>query len=104
MKYNSLFRRWGAGFLSVALLFGGVSAGAAEADSASSALFRPDDSQRIDASMYAPDDCVRIIVELEDAPLLDNRQVAQYSSVSDFLVSVSWNAPVKPSRARSIPH
>ena len=101
MKYNSLFRRWGAGFLSVALLFGGVSAGAAEADSASSALFRPDDSQRIDASMYAPDDCVRIIVELEDAPLLDNRQVAQYSSVSDFLdSSVAQSVERKLERAR----
>ena len=101
MKYNSLFRRWGAGFLSVALLFGGVSAGAAEADSASSALFRPDDSQRIDASMYAPDDCVRIIVELEDAPLLDNRQVAQYSSVSDFLdSSAAQSVERKLERAR----
>lgn len=101
MKYNSLFRRWGAGFLSVALLFGGVSAGAAEADSASSALFRPDDSQRIDASMYAPDDCVRIIVELEDAPLLDNRQIAQYSSVSDFLdSSAAQSVERKLERAR----
>lgn len=101
MKYNSLFRRWGAGFLSVALLFSGVSAGAAEADSASSALFRPDDSQRIDASMYAPDDCVRIIVELEDAPLLDNRQVAQYSSVSDFLdSSAAQSVERKLERAR----
>lgn len=101
MKYNSLFRRWGAGFLSVALLFGGVSAGAAEADSASSALFRPDDSQRIDASMYAPDDRVRIVVELEDAPLLDNRQIAQYSSVSDFLdSSAAQSAERRLERAR----
>ena len=101
MKYNSLFRRWSAGFLSAALLFTGVSAGAAESDSASSALFRPDDSQRISASMYAPDDRVRIIVELEDAPLLDNRQVAQYSSVSDFLdSSAAQSAEYKLERAR----
>ena len=101
MKYNCLFRRWGAGFLSAALLLSGAPAGAAETDSASSALFRPDDSQRVSASMYAPDDRVRIVVELEDAPLLDNRQIAQYSTVSDFLdSSAAQSAERKLERAR----
>ena len=51
--------------------------------------------------MHAPDDRVRIIVELEDAPLLDNRQVAQYSSVSDFLDSgTAQSAERRLERAR----
>ncbi len=101
MKYNCLFRRWSAGFLSAAMLLTGVSAGAVKLGNTASALFRPDDSQRISASMPAPDDRVRIIVELEDAPLLDNRQVAQYSSVSDFLDSgTAQSAERRLERAR----
>lgn len=48
-------------------------------------LFQPDSSQQVTA--YAPDERVRIVIELEDAPLLDSHKVSQYASVTDFLDS-----------------
>lgn len=48
-------------------------------------LFQPDPSQQVTA--YAPDERVRIVIELEDAPLLDSHKVSQYASVTDFLDS-----------------
>ena len=48
-------------------------------------LFQPDPSQQVTA--YAPDERVRIVIELEDAPLLDSHKVSQYASVTEFLDS-----------------
>ena len=84
MNLTSLFRRWGAGFLAAALLCSAVPALAVESEDSSS-LFQPDSSQQVTA--YAPDERVRIVIELEDAPLLDSHKVSQYASVTDFLDS-----------------
>lgn len=84
MNLTSLFRRWGAGFLAAALLGSAVPALAVESEDSSS-LFQPDSSQQVTA--YAPDERVRIVIELEDAPLLDSHKVSQYASVTDFLDS-----------------
>lgn len=84
MNLTSLFRRWGAGFLAAALLGSAVPALAVESEDSSS-LFQPDPSQQVTA--YAPDERVRIVIELEDAPLLDSHKVSQYASVTDFLDS-----------------
>lgn len=84
MNLTSLFRRWGAGFLAAALLGSAVPALAVESEDSSS-LFQPDSSQQVTA--YAPDERVRIVIELEDAPLLDSHKVSQYASVMDFLDS-----------------
>lgn len=84
MNLTSLFRRWGAGFLAAALLGSAVSALAVESENSSS-LFQPDSSQQVTA--YAPDERVRIVIELEEAPLLDSHKVSQYASVTDFLDS-----------------
>ena len=84
MNLTSLFRRWGAGFLAAALLGSAVPALAVESENSSS-LFQPDSSQQVTA--YAPDERVRIVIELEDAPLLDSHKVSQYASVTDFLDS-----------------
>lgn len=101
MKYKCLLRRWGSGALSAVLLLSGASAGAAKTDDAASGLFRPDDSRLVSADAYAPNDRVRIVVELVDSPLLDQRQVAQYANVSDFLDSSSaQSAEKKLERAR----
>ena len=89
MKNECLLRRWGAGILSAALLLTGIPAGAVGTDKDSSGLFQPDSSKQVSLSAYGPDDRVRIVIELEDAPLLDQRQVSQYASVSDFLDSSS---------------
>lgn len=84
MNLTSLFRRWGAGLLAAALLGSAVPALAVESEDTSS-LFQPDSSQQVTA--YAPDERVRIVIELEDAPLLDSHKVSQYASVTDFLDS-----------------
>lgn len=84
MNLTSLFRRWGAGFLAAALLGSAVPALAVESEDTGS-LFQPDPSQQVTA--YAPDERVRIVIELEDAPLLDSHKVSQYASVTDFLDS-----------------
>ena len=84
MNLTSLFRRWGAGFLAAALLGSAVPALAVESEDSSS-LFQPDSSQQVTA--YAPDERVRIVIELEDAPLLDSHKVSQYASVTEFLDS-----------------
>lgn len=84
MNLTSLFRRWGAGFLAAALLGSAVPALAVESEDTGS-LFQPDSSQQVTA--YAPDERVRIVIELEDAPLLDSHKVSQYASVTDFLDS-----------------
>lgn len=86
MNLTSLFRRWGAGFLAAALLGSAVPALAVESEDSSS-LFQPDSSQQVTA--YAPDERVRIVIELEGAPLLDSHKVSQYASVTDFLDSPS---------------
>ena len=84
MNLTSLFRRWGAGFLAAALLGSAVPALAVESED-TGYLFQPDSSQQVTA--YAPDERVRIVIELEDAPLLDSHKVSQYASVTDFLDS-----------------
>lgn len=84
MNLTSLFRRWGAGLLAAALLGAAVPALAVESE-VSSSLFQPDSSQQVTA--YAPDERVRIVIELEDAPLLDSHKVSQYASLTDFLDS-----------------
>lgn len=84
MNLTSLFRRWGAGLLAAALLGSAVPALAVESEDTGS-LFQPDSSQQVTA--YAPDERVRIVIELEDAPLLDSHKVSQYASVTDFLDS-----------------
>ena len=98
MNLTSLFRRWGAGFLAAALLGSAVPALAVESEDSSS-LFQPDSSQQVTA--YAPDERVRIVIELEDAPLLDSHKVSQYASVTDFLDSnAAQSAERKLERAR----
>ena len=98
MNLTSLFRRWGAGLLAAALLGSAVPALAVESEDSSS-LFQPDPSQQVTA--YAPDERVRIVIELEDAPLLDSHKVSQYASVTDFLDSPSaQSAEQKLKRAR----
>ena len=98
MNLTSLFRRWGAGFLAAALLGSAVSALAVESEDTGS-LFQPDSSQQVTA--YAPDERVRIVIELEDAPLLDSHKVSQYASVTDFLDSnAAQSAERKLERAR----
>ena len=84
MNLTSLFRRWGAGLLAAALLGSAVPALAVESEDTAS-LFQPDSSQQVTA--YAPDERVRIVIELEDAPLLDSHKVSQYASVTEFLDS-----------------
>lgn len=98
MNLTSLFRRWGAGFLAAALLGSAVPALAVESEDSSS-LFQPDPSQQVTA--YAPDERVRIVIELEDAPLLDSHKVSQYASVTDFLdSSAAQSTERKLERAR----
>ena len=98
MNLTSLFRRWGAGLLAAALLGSAVPALAVESEDSSS-LFQPDPSQQVTA--YAPDERVRIVIELEDAPLLDSHKVSQYASVTDFLDSnAAQSAELKLERAR----
>ena len=98
MNLTSLFRRWGAGLLAAALLGSAVPALAVESEDSSS-LFQPDSSQQVTA--YAPDERVRIVIELEDAPLLDSHKVSQYASVTDFLdSSAAQSSERKLERAR----
>lgn len=98
MNLTSLFRRWGAGLLAAALLGSAVPALAVESEDTGS-LFQPDSSQQVTA--YAPDERVRIVIELEDAPLLDSHKVSQYASVTDFLDSnAAQSAERKLERAR----
>lgn len=98
MNLTSLFRRWGAGFLAAALLGSAVPALAVESEDTSS-LFQPDSSQQVTA--YAPDERVRIVIELEEAPLLDSHKVSQYASVTDFLdSSAAQSTERKLERAR----
>lgn len=98
MNLTSLFRRWGAGFLAAALLGSAVPALAVESEDTGS-LFQPDSSQQVTA--YAPDERVRIVIELEDAPLLDSYKVSQHASVTDFLDSnAAQSAEHKLERAR----
>ena len=98
MNLTSLFRRWGAGLLAAALLGSAVPALAVESE-VSSSLFQPDPSQQVTA--YAPDERVRIVIELEDAPLLDSHKVSQYASVTDFLdSSAAQSSERKLERAR----
>lgn len=98
MNLTSLFRRWGAGFLAAALLGSAVPALAVESEDSSS-LFQPDPSQQVTA--YAPDERVRIVIELEDAPLLDSHKVSQYASVTEFLgSSAAQSTERKLERAR----
>ena len=62
-------------------------------------LFQPDSSQQVTA--YAPDERVRIVIELEEAPLLDSHKVSQYASVTDFLdSSAAQSSERKLERAR----
>lgn len=98
MNLTSLFRRWGAGLLAAALLGSAVPALAVESEDTGS-LFQPDSSQQVTA--YAPDERVRIVIELEDAPLLDSHKVSQYASVTEFLDSnAAQSAERKLERAR----
>lgn len=98
MNLTSLFRRWGAGLLAAALLGSAVPALAVESEDTGS-LFQPDSSQQVTA--YAPDERVRIVIELENAPLLDSHKVSQYASVTDFLDSnAAQSAELKLERAR----
>lgn len=98
MNLTSLFRRWGAGLLAAALLGSAVPALAVESEDTGS-LFQPDSSQQVTA--YAPDERVRIVIELEDAPLLDSHKVSQYASVTDFLdSSAAQSTERKLERAR----
>lgn len=98
MNLTSLFRRWGAGLLAAALLGAAVPALAVESEDSSS-LFQPDSSQQVTA--YAPDERVRIVIELENAPLLDSHKVSQYASVTDFLdSSAAQSTERKLERAR----
>lgn len=98
MNLTSLFRRWGAGLLAAALLGSAVPALAVESEDTGS-LFQPDSSQQVTA--YAPDERVRIVIELEDAPLLDSHKVSQYASVTKFLDSnAAQSAERKLERAR----
>ena len=98
MNLTSLFRRWGAGFLAAALLGSAVPALAVESEDTGS-LFQPDSSQQVTA--YAPDERVRIVIELEEAPLLDSHKVSQYASVTDFLdSSAAQSTERKLERAR----
>lgn len=98
MNLTSLFRRWGAGLLAAALLGSAVPALAVESEDTGS-LFQPDSSQQVTA--YAPDERVRIVIELEDAPLLDSHKVSQYASVTDFLdSSAAQSTESKLERAR----
>ena len=98
MNLTSLFRRWGAGLLAAALLGSAVPALAVESEDSSS-LFQPDSSQQVTA--YAPDERVRIVIELEEAPLLDSHKVSQYASVTDFLdSSAAQSTERKLERAR----
>ena len=98
MNLTSLFRRWGAGLLAAALLGSAVPALAVESEDTGS-LFQPDSSQQV--TTYAPDERVRIVIELEDAPLLDSHKVSQYASVTDFLDSnAAQSAERKLERAR----
>ena len=98
MNLTSLFRRWGAGLLAAALLGSAVPALAVESEDTAS-LFQPDSSQQVTA--YAPDERVRIVIELEDAPLLDSHKVSQYASVTDFLdSSAAQSSERKLERAR----
>lgn len=98
MNLTSLFRRWGAGLLAAALLGSAVPALAVESEDSSS-LFQPDSSQQVTA--YAPDERVRIVIELEEAPLLDSHKVSQYASVTKFLDSnAAQSAERKLERAR----
>lgn len=98
MNLTSLFRRWGAGLLAAALLGAAVPALAVESEDTGS-LFQPDSSQQVTA--YAPDERVRIVIELEDAPLLDSHKVSQYASVTEFLDSnAAQSAERKLERAR----
>lgn len=98
MNLTSLFRRWGAGLLAAALLGSAVPALAVESEDTGS-LFQPDSSQQVTA--YAPDERVRIVIELKDAPLLDSHKVSQYASVTDFLDSnAAQSAELKLERAR----
>ena len=98
MNLTSLFRRWGAGLLAAALLGSAVPALAVESEDTGS-LFQPDSSQQVTA--YAPDERVRIVIELEDAPLLDSHKVSQYASVTEFLDSnAAQSAESKLERAR----
>ena len=65
----------------------------------SSSLFQPDSIQQVTA--YAPDERVRIVIELENAPLLDSHKVSQYASVTDFLdSSAAQSTERKLERAR----
>ncbi len=98
MNLTSLFRRWGAGLLAAALLGSAVPALAVESEDTTS-LFQPDSSQQVTA--YAPDERVRIVIELEDAPLLDNHKISQYANVTDFLdSSAAQSTERKLERAR----
>ena len=98
MNLTSLFRRWGAGLLAAALLGAAVPALAVESEDTGS-LFQPDSSQQVTA--YAPDERVRIVIELEEAPLLDSHKVSQYASVTDFLdSSAAQSTERKLERAR----
>lgn len=98
MNLTSLFRRWGAGLLAAALLGSAVPALAVESEDTGS-LFQPDSSQQV--TVYAPDERVRIVIELEDAPLLDSHKVSQYASVTEFLDSnAAQSAERKLERAR----
>lgn len=98
MNLTSLFRRWGAGLLAAALLGSAVPALAVESEDTGS-LFQPDSSQQV--TVYAPDERVRIVIELEDAPLLDSHKVSQYASVTDFLDSkAAQSSERKLERAR----
>lgn len=98
MNLTSLFRRWGAGLLAAALLGSAVPALAVESEDTGS-LFQPDSSQQVTA--YAPDERVRIVIELENAPLLDSHKVSQYASVTDFLdSSAAQSTERKLERAR----
>ena len=98
MNLTSLFRRWGAGLLAAALLGSAVPALAVESEDTGS-LFQPDSSQQVTA--YAPDERVRIVIELEEAPLLDSHKVSQYASVTDFLdSSAAQSTERKLERAR----
>lgn len=100
MNLTSLFRRWGAGLLAAALLGSAVPALAVESEDTGS-LFQPDSSQQVTA--YAPDERVRIVIELEDAPLLDSHKVSQYASVTEFLDSnAAQSAERKLERARKV--
>lgn len=88
MKYKRLIRRLGAAVLSVSVLLTGAYTGAAQTAETvgdTPALFQKGSYSTAESSFYSDDDRVRIVVELEEDPLLDADLMSSYASLSDYL-------------------